>query len=360
MSDPRAFAALLELEHEALLAAWRRRRPPSREAHIDGAAVLAGVVDALERDAAAAPGALREAPHAAGEGLAARVAEIGALRGCLHDLAAARGYALDGRALDVVNRALDRAIADAIRDRLRGEDPASRVARYEQLAFVAHDLRAPLNAIALAAEVLERVLPPQPEDALARRMLRSVRRNVEQISQLSDKALEASDPSRVARLAPARRSLELAPLVHAVVQELEPLAARAGTRLVNAVPEGLVVEADPELLARAFQNLVANGIDHAPGGEIVVGAETSSGSVVCWVRDDGDGISEQRKASVFRKGESTRPQAGAHGLGLPIVAQVIEAHGGRIAVESAEGFGATFWFELPGGAAREGSACRAP
>jgi signal transduction histidine kinase len=116
------------------------------------------------------------------------------------------------------------------------------------------------------------------------------------------------------------------------------------------VPEAAIVHADSELLARVFQNLLANAIDHAPGGEISVGAEMSaeSDAVVCWVRDDGVGIASQQIERVFDKGATTRGARRARGFGLQIVEQLIEAHGGRVAVESAEGFGATFWFELPG------------
>jgi signal transduction histidine kinase len=176
-------------------------------------------------------------------------------------------------------------------------------------------------------------------DARVHKMMCSMRRNIEQLSLLVGRALDASTLTPDALPEPDRQYFELRPLVGTVAEKLEPLARAGGTRIANTVPERLVVHADAWLLARVFQNLLANAIEHTPGGEIIVGAEaTSRGeSVVCWVRDDGVGI----------KGEATRPRHGARGFGLPIVEQVVEAHGGRVAVESAAGFGATFWFELP-------------
>jgi signal transduction histidine kinase len=376
LTDPHEVAEAIGGAREALLADWRRRlrkllgegehsnsavpalllyrrgsMEKSDRPEIDGAAVLARVVDALERQDAGGCGEggandewIRRSPSRYA------VEQIGTLRACLNDFMGAQGFARSGRAHEIVGRALDYAIFQAARPGALDEADDSGRNRAEQIAFVAHDLRAPLNAISLAADVLERILSTASDDGLARRMLHSIRRNVEQLSVLAEQVLDRNAAADRGVIAPHRRPLELCPLVQAVVQELEPLARSVGTRVVNIVPAGLIVHADGDLLARVFQNLIANAVDHAPGGEVVVGAEAASagGAVVCWVRDDGTGIAAREIGRVFRKGETTRPEDGeAHGLGLPIVEQVVEAHGGRIAVESAEGFGATFWFELP-------------
>jgi len=358
-SDSRALATLIERERDTLIAEWRRRARtmPARgeaDAQIpallgggapaaEDAAWLDGLIAALKRDVAGETGGTP-----AGSALPAGVPDIAALRGCLLDLAAQRTPGLSAHARDVLNHALDERLCSAVRSAVRRETAARREAREEQLVFLAHDLKAPLNAIALAADALDGVLSSASDTALATRMLGSVRRNVEQISALAAQVLDTRAPDDFP-LAPTPRPVELWPLVRSVVQELEPVARLSGARVVNAVPESLVAHADSELLARVFQNLIANAIDHAPGGEILIGAEVSSpgGGVVCWVRDDGAGIASHEIERMFRKGASTRSDQGSRGLGLPIVEQVVEAHGGRIAVESAEGFGATFWFELP-------------
>jgi len=115
------------------------------------------------------------------------------------------------------------------------------------------------------------------------------------------------------------------------------------------VPEDLVVYADAGLLARVFQNLIANAIKYTPRGEVVIGANDpgSDGPVECWVSDNGAGIPAALLEKIFDKGETDQVGEGATGLGLAIVKTFIEAHGGKVTAESTEGAGATFRFTLP-------------
>ncbi|MCL4798753.1 MAG: HAMP domain-containing histidine kinase, partial [Burkholderiales bacterium] len=307
LNDSRGLAALIEREREALIARWRHRLEalpamrteatanaqvpallarPRREVQaceraaprIDAQALLARVAAALAREAAGDGGGGRSAEPYVRADAAALAREIGALRGCLHELAAANGV-VRGRTADIVHRELDDALCRTVLELVREDAPAPDPARDEQLAFLVHDLKAPLNAITLAAESLARALPA--DDALGQRMLECVRRNVDQLALLVGKVLETSVAAPQAP-APCRQRLALAPLVRSVVRELEPVARAAGTRIVNAVPLDLMTDADAELLARAFRNLIGNAIDHAPGGEINIGAGCTAdgGSVV--------------------------------------------------------------------------------
>ncbi len=337
-----------------MLGEWRRRlaslpRSPEPPAPVlDASALLADLITALRQDTAAGGAASITSAELGSEDAAEIAREIGALRSCLHASAAAHGLAPHDRAAEILHRELDRALCRALLGAARREASALRHMEAEQRAFLLHDLRAPLNAISLAAATVERARSTT-DDARVHKMLRSVRRNIEQLSLLLGRALDASILAADALPEPDLQHFELRPLVGAVAENLEPLAHAGGTRIANTVPERLVVHADAWLLARVFQNLLANAIEHTPGGEIIVGAEATlrGESVVCWVRDDGVGIAESESGKIFRKGEATRPRHGARGFGLPIVEQVVEAHGGRVAVESAAGFGATFWFELP-------------
>jgi two-component system, OmpR family, phosphate regulon sensor histidine kinase PhoR len=223
--------------------------------------------------------------------------------------------------------------------------------REEYLAFVAHDLRSPLNAISLAAHVLQTSSPGQGAGAETAQMLNTLHRNVQRLQALVEKVLKESDhiqPETGIKL--ERREFDLWPLVEALIHDLHPVAATAGTQLTNDVPEDLTVYADASLLKRVFQNLVANAIKYTPRGEVVIGAQKTgaAGGLECWVSDNGAGIPEDRLAIIFDKLETDPEREGGTGLGLAIVKTFVEAHGGKVTVESKEGVGSTFRFTLPG------------
>jgi signal transduction histidine kinase len=122
--------------------------------------------------------------------------------------------------------------------------------------------------------------------------------------------------------------------------------------LENCVrPDLPLVSSDVELLRRVLQNLVGNAIKFTPaGGHIAIEAHIDSTSqqyVVVSVTDDGVGISLDLQARLFQKFVSGRVRGRGTGLGLAFCRLVVEAHGGRIWVESAPGSGAAFHFTLP-------------
>ena len=147
-----------------------------------------------------------------------------------------------------------------------------------------------------------------------------------------------------------RREFDLWPLVEALTHDLHPVAGTASTRLVNQVPDDLVVYADASLLRRIFQNLIANAIKYTPRGEVVIGAREleAEGAVECWV-------SRQRRRNPrgvcsrsLRQGrDPIRENEGGTGLGLAIVKTFTEAHGGTVTVQSQQGVGSTFRIRLP-------------
>ncbi len=366
MSDAAILAALVRRERDALLADWRMRvraLPSARSLDVPRLndhipRLLDAIVAALEDpDRAEAPSQQRPSEaHGAqrvddGYDIEEVVAEYGLLRDSLHALAEANGVRIEGAAFRVLNRALNESIGIAVR--AYAHDSATELMRqHEQhLAFVTHDLRTPLGAITLAVEVLERAIPAQPDDSLAARMMRSLRRNIGQVRKLVDDVLAVSTVSATpppdTPLDPHPRCFDLWPLVEGLVLELEPLARTSGARLVNAIPDDLEVYADANLLGRAFRNLLENAIRHAPRAEIIVGAEPTGRGVACWVRDDGPGIDPTRIDRVFEQGETTSAENGGTGLGLAIVQRIIAAHGGRIDVASQPGQGASFRIDLP-------------
>jgi signal transduction histidine kinase len=189
-------------------------------------------------------------------------------------------------------------------------------------------------------------------------MLKTLHRNVQQIQALVEKVLKESEHIQTeSGVKLERREFDLWPLVGALIHDLHPVAETASTQLTNRVPEDLTAYADASLLKRVFQNLVANAIKYTPRGEVVIGArETGEGGAIeCWVSDNGAGIPEDRIDVIFDKMESDPEREGGTGLGLAIVKTFVEAHGGKVTVESKKGVGSTFQFTLPGRAKVSGA-----
>lgn len=289
------------------------------------------------------------------------VAEYNILRGCIHDLAQANGLTLQGRPFHILNRVLDGAIGLAVQTFAAQRALEVRGRREEYLSFVAHDLRTPLNAISLATRVLELALPARDASAAHAQMFKTLRRNVQHLDALVGKVIE-ENTGLLSELGIRleRRSFDLWPLVEALLHDLAPVAHGVATRLINEVPDDLVVYADADLLRRVFQNVIANAIAYTPRGEVVVGAwqDGALGHFECWVRDNGAGIAPERLAKVFDKSESDPANTEGWGLGLAIVKTFIEAHDGTVGVDSTEGVGSTFHFTLPPGP--PAAASRAP
>ena len=278
------------------------------------------------------------------------VAEYNILRGCVHDLAEANGFSLQGRAFHILNRVLDGAIGYAVESFATERALEVRHRREEYLAFVAHDLRTPLNAMSLAARVLDQTIQGAGGDAESTRMVKSLHRNVRHLETLVAKVLEENTNLETEiGLKLERRSFDLWPLVEALVHDINPMASTGSTQLINLVPDDLVVFADAGLLRRIFQNLIANAIVYTPRGEVRIGAEpgAAEGDVNCWVSDNGTGIPPELLDNVFEKGTGDPDKDGSTGLGLAIVKTFLEAHGGTAHAESEVGRGTTVRFNLP-------------
>lgn len=360
-------AALLQQEDQTLLARWRqqvRQLPAAGELDVP---TLNDHIPELLNELAKAlrsksdqtiPEALREStPPAHGLqrlqeafDIEEVVAEYNILRGCIHDLADDNGLNLQGQPFHIINRVLDSAIGLALQTYATQRALEVQRRREEYLAFVAHDLRTPLNAISLAGRVLERLLPGRGGSAETAQMLKTLRHSVRQLEGLVDKVLEENTNLETeVGIKLERREFDLWPLVEALIHDLHPVADTASTQLVNKIPDDLVVFADANLLRRVFQNLIANAIKYTPRGEIAIGARelAAEGAVECWVTDNGAGIPDELIDKVFDKGESDPENAAGMGLGLAIVKTFIEAHNGKVSVESKERAGSTFRFTVP-------------
>jgi two-component system, OmpR family, phosphate regulon sensor histidine kinase PhoR len=278
------------------------------------------------------------------------VAEYNILRGCIHDLAEANGLSLQGQPFHVMNRVLDQAIGLALQTYATEKALEVQRRREEYLAFVAHDLRTPLNAISLATRILEVNFKERIDRAETAQMLKSLGRNVQHLQTLVEKIIEENTNLRTETGVKLEcRNFDLWPLVEALIHDLHPVAGTDSTKLVNKVPHHLVVYADASLLRRVFQNLIANAIKFTPRGKVLIEARDLSdeGVVECRVSDNGAGFPPERLEKVFDELENDSQNEGGLGLGLAIVKTFIEAHRGKVTVESKQGVGTTFQFTLP-------------
>lgn len=358
-------ASLILRDREAILARWReqvRELPsaknldtPTLNDHIP--TLLEELASALRiRDAESIPQALQEGSPPAhglqrvkdGFDIVEVVAEYNILRGCVHDLADRNGLNLQGKPFHIINKVLDGAIGLAVRTYATQQALEVRLRREEYLAFVAHDLRNPLNAISLSARVLELAASRFGISAESTKMFHSLRRNVARLEELVSKVIEENANLKTEiGMKLERRSQDLWPIVESLIHDLHPVAGTASTELVNEVPEDLVVFADAGLLRRILQNLIANAIKYTPRGKVVIGAVARDGGVECSVADDGEGMPSELVEKCFEKGETDPRSEGGLGLGLAIVKTFAEAHGGGVMVQSALGVGTVFRFTLP-------------
>lgn len=242
---------------------------------------------------------------------------------------------------------------EARRARLEAES-ALRV-REETLAAVSHDLKGPLSTIALSAGRLERVLSrlgvPAAEYTGA---LTPIERAVTHMDRLVEDLLDV-ERLRAGRLALQRRAEMVGSLLLEAIELHEPVARARSIRLEGALPrdlERLEVACDRGRVVQVLSNLLANAIKHSPdGAPIEVRAERADGGVRLSIRDRGPGIAPELASRLFQRYERGPGQGrGATanlGLGLAIARGLVEAHGGTIGVESAEGEGSTFHFTLP-------------
>ena len=368
MNDLQKLAELLVLERDGLLARWRRQvrelpsardlDSPTLNDHLPqfvselAAALRSGsretIAEAVEHKSEAAEHGLQRV--ADGFDIVEVVAEYNILRGCIQDLAAEKGLILQGEVFHVVNRVLDGAIGSAVQNYSTAQALEVQHRREEHLAFIAHDLRTPLQAIAMAATLLELKLPGEGANAEIAMLHKTMKRNIQQLDALATAVLkENSNLLTEGGAKLERRAFDLWPLVEGLTRELNPLAGTGSTRLINEVPQDLRIYADANLLTRVFRNLIANAITHTPSGDVVIGArEFGAGGVVeCWVSDNGSGIPADQLAHVFDKYETDHKDDHATGLGLAIVKTFVEAHDGTVTVESEPGQGSTFRIKLP-------------
>jgi signal transduction histidine kinase/CheY-like chemotaxis protein len=254
----------------------------------------------------------------------------------VHDLAAAAGLALES-----VERFERERAAAAEADR-------ANLAKSEFLSAMSHELRTPLNSVLGFGQLLEMAELSERDADSVHHILRAGRL----LLQLVDEVL---DLSRIesGRLALSPEAVELRELVGNAVELIRPLAAdRQIAVSVEDVSCDVHVQADRQRLKQVLLNLLSNAVKYNhDGGRIDVRCDRASdGHIRIGVRDTGPGIAPERQGDLFEPFErlgAERSGIEGTGLGLALAAQLTEAMGGTIDVETVVGEGSTFWVELP-------------
>jgi two-component system sensor histidine kinase KdpD len=221
--------------------------------------------------------------------------------------------------------------------------------RENLVATLSHELGTPLTSLRMAVEMLtQRANKLDPD---LRGFVDIANEDVQRLADVSQRLLDLAR-SRAMAIAVERKPVDLQSVVARVVKLF---AIQAAEKEVTLDTGGIALEplsGDEIKLTWALSNLVANAIRYTPaGGRVHVSTDSRDGAAVISVSDTGPGIPPEQQGRIFERfaQSGAANEAGAAGLGLAIVRDVVQAHGGRIHLESTVGKGTRFSLELPRG-----------
>ncbi|MGH7326192.1 MAG: hybrid sensor histidine kinase/response regulator, partial [Candidatus Rokuibacteriota bacterium] len=262
--------------------------------------------------------------------------------------------ALRGGAVDYITKPIS---PRRVAIRVRGAIERSRLLQELQdlrasfTSMLVHDLRAPVAVIKGYVDLLELGSAGELNDK-QRRYLASMRGGCVRMIGLIGEILDVSK-LEAGKLAIERRALDLAPFVAEIAERFAPATSQRSIRLDVRIPERLApVAADGGRIEQVLMNLLSNALKFTPeGGKIIVEVADRGDQVEIAITDTGPGIPAEEQPLLFEKFSQTSSAKSAAGpgtgLGLVICRHLVEAHGGRIWVESDAGQGARFVFRLP-------------
>lgn len=231
--------------------------------------------------------------------------------------------------------------------------------RTDLMNEVFHELRSPICSISMAAHFLAADFERLPTDRI-QDLLTTIQHNAStllaDLNDLLNRSALESDKQTV-----TPRALDLSGVMEQAVWKLQPLLEERRQRVRIDLSMLPLVWADERRVEQVLVNLLANANKYSvEGDEIVVGAEAQGSLIRVYVEDHGPGLTtadQQRVFERFYRSEATAETVVGAGLGLAIMRRIVEAHGGRVGVETSAPHGARFWFTLP--LAREGARSRA-
>ena len=213
-------------------------------------------------------------------------------------------------------------------------------------AAMAHEVRNPLNSIAIHIELMETRLKKMAaavELETLKRSLTVMAREVDRIDHILEGYLDYAGPSEC-----SRKPTRIAELLSAVADRAQEAARAKGVQVaVESAPAGGTWQIDPGALAQALDAMVGNAVEACSrGGHVSLRASEKDAQGRIEVEDDGEGMSEETVRGAFQLGFTTR--SGRPGLGLTVAKQIVKAHSGSTHAHSAGlGRGAMLRIEIP-------------
>lgn len=243
-------------------------------------------------------------------------------------------------------QALEREAAELARAR----EEMERLDRFKTqfMLTVAHELRAPLNALQSFLVAIEQgYIPPDQQREVLQRAIERTQELLELVNDLLKLAAV-----KAAEGAEKRQPLSLAEVLEKTFALLKVQAEEKGVACTLEISNRPQVYAHPDQMAQLWTNLISNGIRYTPpGGRVRVTLEEKDGWAIGTVEDTGIGIAPEDQEKIFeefyRTPQAKKMEPHGSGLGLPLVKRIVEGHGGTIEVESALGKGSRFSFRLP-------------
>jgi len=232
---------------------------------------------------------------------------------------------------------------------------SSQKSQRDFVANVSHELKTPLTSIQGFAQA---ILDATADTPAARKQAAQI--IYDEAGRMHRMALDLLE---LARLEAGTADLKMSPidvslLLKSIVEKFTPQAQTAGIQLQRNIPENLpVLFGDGDRLAQVFTNLVDNALKFTPAdGQVILSAVNAGAEVEVSITDTGQGVPKEVLSRIFDRfyqvdpsragGETAAGRRGA-GLGLAIVREIVQAHGGRIDVRSEVGHGTTFVIHLP-------------
>jgi PAS domain S-box-containing protein len=239
----------------------------------------------------------------------------------------------------------ERVRAEQETQRARAEAERANAAKSKFLAAASHDLRQPLQAIAMFTAALQATV----ETERGRTIIASIGECLTSVNELLDGLLDVSRLD-AGVLMPQIRAFPLIDLIERIEHEYAPLAAAKNLRL-RAIATSATVMSDPSLLARVLDNLVANAVRYTDRGGVVIGARRRGATIRIVVADSGIGIAADQQRAIFddfyQVGNPNHDRPLGLGLGLAIVERIAALLGHRVAMRSRLGHGSVFTVDVP-------------